>query len=179
MNKIIGTLLLIAFGAGIVSAEVPGCPVVGIKATGEFYSASERRCFKNATKATNKGYVSDDSRSGTDGWVFTLSGDEEVPPVTTAASGDCLVVLSSDDTTLNVMCTHTVSSPAAAHVHSGVIGVDGPVICDLDALGTGTSPISGTCALTADDITNLKAGQLYINVHSAGNSGGEIRGQID
>lgn len=109
------------------------------------------------------------------GHVFDLTGSEEVPAVTTTATGSCAAWLNNDETELNVKCTHTVRRAVAAHVHDGAVGVDGSVVCDL---GNGKTPINGTCAMTADLVTKFKTGGLYVNVHSAANLGGEIRGQI-
>ena len=40
------------------------------------------------------------------------------------------------------------------------------------------TPIKGTVSLTPEQVTNLKAGKEYVNVHTQQNPGGEIRGQI-
>lgn len=62
-----------------------------------------------------------------------------------------------------------------AHIHTGAIGVEGDIICTLSS----TSPMVNECTLTEDNIASLKAGELYVNIHTTGNSGGELRGQID
>jgi len=41
-----------------------------------------------------------------------------------------------------------------------------------------TSPASGKATLTAPQIADLEAGKWYVNVHTAANPGGEIRGQV-
>ena len=41
-----------------------------------------------------------------------------------------------------------------------------------------TSPISGTVTLTDDQAKMLQSAKMYVNVHTAANPGGEIRGQI-
>jgi len=171
----LAALIMAALSTSVAYAkDPPGCPVVGIKSTGEFYQASERKCFKNANKAANKGFTDDDNRSGLDGWNLELTGSEEVPPVITSSSGDCLAVLKSDGVTLAVSCAHTANS-TAAHVHVGAIGVDGSVICTL----TSTSPIFSECALSEENLASLKAGELYFNIHTSSNPDGELRGQID
>src|SRR5262249_13115596 len=63
----------------------------------------------------------------------------------------------------------------AAHIHLGAVGDPGPIIIPL--LG-GPTNWSGTTPLTAEQKAQLKAGQLYVNVHTLVNPGGEIRGQI-
>ena len=111
----------------------------------------------------------------TTGYAFTLTGEAEVPPVSTTATGNCTVSLNNAETILQVDCTHTVANTSMAHIHQGAVGVDGPVVCDL---GSGISPISTTCAMSPSIVTALRDGLLYVNVHSAANPGGEVRGQI-
>ena len=67
-------------------------------------------------------------------------------------------------------------SATAAHIHSARRGVAGPVTVPLCA--PCTSPVSGTTVLTPDQMKDLLAGKQYVNVHTAKNPGGEIRGQI-
>ena len=70
-----------------------------------------------------------------------------------------------------------LSGPAtAAHIHMAVRRVSGPIIVPL--CGPCQSPKSGSAKLTAAEITAMKAGKTYTNVHTAKNPGGEIRGQI-
>jgi hypothetical protein len=70
-----------------------------------------------------------------------------------------------------------LSGPAtAAHIHTAPRNVAGPITVPL--CGPCTSPVSGTTILTADQVKDLLAGKDYANVHTAKNSGGEIRGQI-
>jgi hypothetical protein len=44
--------------------------------------------------------------------------------------------------------------------------------------GKMSSPVNGSATLTAEQVTDLMAGKWYLNVHTAGNPGGEIRGQV-
>jgi hypothetical protein len=41
-----------------------------------------------------------------------------------------------------------------------------------------TSPAKGTATLTDAQAADLQAGRWYINIHTAANRGGEIRGQV-
>ncbi len=41
-----------------------------------------------------------------------------------------------------------------------------------------SSPISGKATLTAAQVADLTAGRWYVNLHTAKNPGGEIRGQV-
>ena len=112
---------------------------------------------------------------------FPRSGAQEVPPAATTASGDCTGVLSADQSSFQVDCIHDVAGATAAHIHLGVTGVAGPIIVSL---GSPSSPInftwdaSSSPPLTAADVADLLAGDLYVNVHSDDFPGGEIRCQI-
>ena len=65
---------------------------------------------------------------------------------------------------------------AAAHIHTGKPGVAGPVIVPL--CGPCHSGQTGTVKVTKATIAALEGDRGYVNVHTAKNAGGEIRGQI-
>lgn len=107
-----------------------------------------------------------------------LSGDQEVPPVDTEATGMGKFILTGRDrATLRYEGkARGLSGPAiAAHVHKGAVGVAGPVVVPLDHVD-----LRGSIALGdfPNFITDLEAGNLYINVHTRRYPAGEIRGQI-
>jgi hypothetical protein len=110
-----------------------------------------------------------------DGFDFPLSGDQQVPPVETAASGRCFADLSDAADQLHVLCEHTVAGAAAAHVHQAPAGENGPVRFHLDSPA---SPFTLLTPMTPRDVADLMAGFFYVNVHSAANPDGEVRGQI-
>lgn len=64
----------------------------------------------------------------------------------------------------------------AAHIHLAKPGVAGPVAVAL--CGPCRSGVRGTARLKARTVTALLAGRTYVNVHTAKNPAGEIRGQI-
>jgi CHRD domain len=108
-----------------------------------------------------------------------LSGASEVPPVATSAKGMFTAKLIRENNLLLWdMNYEGLSGPAtAAHIHgpateaqnAGVlIGFNSPV----------TSPMAGQVTLTPAQVTELLDGKWYVNVHTAANKGGEIRGQI-
>ena len=103
-----------------------------------------------------------------------LSGDQEVPPVETAATGMCMGTLNANQTQFKITCMHDVDA-VAAHIHNAPAGENGGVVFPF---ADPASPFSGTWNLTDEDVAELFAGNLYVNVHSAANPGGEIRGQI-
>jgi len=105
-----------------------------------------------------------------------LSGAEEVPPAKTAAKGSGSFRLAEDGTITGSVSTEGVAG-TAAHIHLGAKGRNGPVIVPLAKKGDTYSVPEGR-KLTASQVNAFKAGELYVNVHSAKYKGGEVRGQI-
>ena len=64
----------------------------------------------------------------------------------------------------------------AAHIHTGAPGSPGPVVLAL--CGPCQSPLSGTGNLTDAVLDAIEGGTAYVNVHTATNGPGEIRGQL-
>ena len=109
-------------------------------------------------------------------FVFDFSGSQEVPPVPSSARGGCMGQFDSSTSSLSLVCTHNVEGAAVMHIHRGAAGVNGPILFDL---GDPSSPIEATwTGMTPSDVSDLFAGQLYINIHTSGRPTGEIRGQI-
>lgn len=106
----------------------------------------------------------------------SLSGAEEVPPVSTSASGSGNIRLADDGALSGSVTTKGVAG-TAAHIHFGAKGKNGPVIVPLDKKGDTYSVPAGR-NLTDAQMKAFKAGELYVNVHSAAHKGGEVRSQI-
>ena len=69
-----------------------------------------------------------------------------------------------------------LSGPAtAAHFHTGEAGKNGDVAIPI---APATSPLEGSATLTPEQAADMLAGKWYVNVHTAANKGGEIRGQL-
>ena len=66
----------------------------------------------------------------------------------------------------------------AAHIHQGAMGQNGPVIIPLAKTADGIWTVPANTILTSAQFDAYRAGDLYVNVHSAANPGGEIRAQI-
>lgn len=117
-----------------------------------------------------------------------MSGAQEVPPVTTSATGEGTAVVSPDGSTITYIVTYSGLSGAAvaAHIHTGAVGVSGGVILPLTVsaspmVGTLTASNftpSGTITTFAQAVAAIQAGNTYFNIHTAAHPGGEIRGQI-
>lgn len=114
--------------------------------------------------------------------VFSaLDGQQEVPPVTTNATGLAASTADLSASTLTIhVNTSDVDDAVQAHVHRGVRGVAGPIEIGLTQDATVVSRWSAVAAaLTASQRDALLAGELYVNVHTPANPDGEIRGQIE
>ena len=106
----------------------------------------------------------------------SLSGSEEVPPVSTSARGSGSFTIGSDGAVKGSVSTTGVQG-TAAHIHQGAKSQNGGMIVPLTKSGdTYTAP--ATAKLSEAQMSAFKAGNLYVNVHSAANKGGEIRGQL-
>ena len=112
-------------------------------------------------------------------FAAALSGANEVPAVATAGKGMFTATYNKESSVLLWNMSYDgLSGPATAgHIHgpaaegqnAGVMaGFNNPI----------TSPMSGQVTLTPAQFADLTAGKLYVNVHTADNKGGEIRGQL-
>ena len=108
----------------------------------------------------------------------TLSGASEVPPVNTSAYGSGTIRVGQDQSVSGSISTTGVAG-TAAHIHTGAAGKDGPVIVPLAKSGDSGWSVPAGAKLTDAQYQSFKAGELYVNVHSAANKGGEIRGQLN
>jgi hypothetical protein len=109
-------------------------------------------------------------------FVFPLSGAQEVPPNGSTLTGGCMGSLDPVAQTFSLTCVHDVVNATLIHIHRGAAGVNGPVAFDL---GSPASPVAATwTGMTPADVADLLAGNLYLNIHTAGRPAGEIRGQI-
>lgn len=107
-----------------------------------------------------------------------LSGAQENPAVTTAAAGTGTFSIDLDSGAVEGSITTFGITATAAHIHEAASGVNGPVIVPLTQGAAGVwSPAPGAM-LTASQLQALASGNLYVNVHSAANPGGEIRAQL-
>lgn len=108
---------------------------------------------------------------------LTLSGDMEVPPVKTKASGGGTVTI-NPDMSVSGSITTTGLEATMAHIHLAAKGTNGPVIIPLTRNGEYGWTVPPGAKLTDAQFQAYKAGELYVNVHTAANKSGEIRGQL-
>ena len=108
--------------------------------------------------------------------MVMLSGVNDVPPVTTSASGGGTISVGNDGAVAGSVSTSGIAG-TAAHIHRGAVCKNGPVIVPLTKDGD-TYKVPAGAKFTDAQMASFKAGELYVNVHSAANSSGEIRGQL-
>jgi cytochrome c2 len=109
-----------------------------------------------------------------------LSAAQEVPAVaaiTARGSGTYTLVGDNLDYLVTVDTANLSGPITGAHFHLGRVGTDGAIIVPLEDFVAGQSQGTWT-NLTADQRTALLAGDVYVNIHTTANTGGEIRGQV-
>ena len=110
-------------------------------------------------------------------FTANLTGAQENPAVVVAATGTGAFTLTEEGLVYKITVSGLTGAIIAAHFHTGAIGVNGPVTIAITGSFVGNTA-TGTVVLTAAQRRDLIAGNLYVNVHTAANSGGEIRGQV-
>jgi hypothetical protein len=107
----------------------------------------------------------------------TLSGAEEVPPVNTQASGLNRIAVIGDKTVTGSVEVRNLDA-TGAHIHLAPKGQNGPVIIPLVKTGENVWSVPPNTMLSSAQFDAFRSGNLYVNVHSAANPNGEIRGQL-
>ncbi len=127
-----------------------------------------------------------------------LTGDEEVPPVMTDTTGKAEFEVNKKQTAiefeLEVKNAVDILAAAGAHIHCAPFGENGPVVVflagklpggfngkvEIEATITEANIVNPACGATISElIESMKDGLTYVNVHSAANPAGEVRGQIE
>lgn len=135
-------------------------------------------------------------------FVANLSGDNEVPANDSNGTGQALVGISRDETSIRYkLAAFNLDGVTMAHIHCGPPGANGPVVVflygpnpdgvspsgllssgtatDADVIPRESSDVCpGGVANLADVIAHMRAGNAYVNVHSFDFPPGEIRGQL-
>jgi Cu/Zn superoxide dismutase len=108
----------------------------------------------------------------------SLSANNEVPPNDSKGTGSVAITYDSASKKLTWKGTYSgLTGPAtAAHFHSGEKGKNGGVVIPI---APATSPLEGSATLNDAQASDLMAGKLYVNVHTAAHKAGEIRGQVE
>ena len=107
----------------------------------------------------------------------SLSGSNEVPPVTSPASGSGTVTVAAD-CSVSAHITVTGMTPTASHIHMAEPGKNGGVIVPFVKQGEYTFVAPPGAKFNEEQCRAYKSGNTYVNVHSAKNPPGEIRAQL-
>ena len=109
----------------------------------------------------------------------TLDGKSEVPPNASAGTGTADIDYDPATKKLSWKLTYSglTGAATAAHFHGPAeAGKNGGVAVAIP--NATSSPDEGSATLTDAQAADLTAGKYYVNVHTAANPGGEIRGQV-
>lgn len=128
-------------------------------------------------------------------FAANLSGAEEVPARSTAASGSATIIVDGDQVTYAIE-VDDITAVTAAHIHSGAPGTNGSIrlflyppqqgqtvpqvtTTERMILVTATVPASNVTGIAYQELLNeMRSGGAYVNVHTVQFPGGEIRGTI-
>ena len=97
--------------------------------------------------------------------------------MSSSAAGSGTVTV-KDDGSVTAKITVTGMTATAAHIHSGAAGSNGPVIVPFTKTGDNTFEAAAGAKMTPEQLAAYKAGNTYVNVHSAAHPGGEVRAQL-
>lgn len=113
-------------------------------------------------------------------FIASLNAANERPNTNSSTgTGSSTLIFNNDTKIFTVSTTYSglTGSASASHIHKGDVTIAGPVIFGFSNVTV--SPITFTSiALDATQEADLKAGLWYVNIHTATNPGGEIRGQL-
>jgi CHRD domain len=119
------------------------------------------------------------ARAETLTYKVALKSADEVPPNASSGSGTADVTYDTQTKKLSWKVSYSgLTGPAtAAHFHGPAEpGKNAGVMIPIQNIGT--SPAEGSATLTDAQAADLMGGRFYVNVHTAANPGGEIRGQV-
>lgn len=111
--------------------------------------------------------------------TVTLSGANEVPAITSPYDGTATVTLTGS--TLTVSGSYSagmIIAPPGAHIHGPATATENAGVLYAFEFDNSTYTFSGTFDLSEDEVGYFNDGLLYINLHTAANPTGELRGQI-
>lgn len=102
-------------------------------------------------------------------FVATLSGQEEVPPTNSQATGMADFTITGENAEYSVNASN-IQGVTAGHIHSGGQGENGPIVVTLFKNDSPTNEVSETGSITVDKLEGSMAGKQLTDL--------EIRGQI-
>jgi hypothetical protein len=133
------------------------------------------------------------SGPGTEKFTVTLNGGNEVPVVSTSATGSATFTLVGDTAIAYTITLNNINQVIMAHIHSGDAGVaSGPLLVSFFTDTAGVTPPNGVFVTGRFNASNIVLGGVsldsirklarlqhaYVQVHTKGNPLGEVRGQL-
>jgi hypothetical protein len=156
--------------------------------------------FQEASLKTSVSDNSSANRANRLHFNASLKGSNEVPSVDTNAVGEVIVTISKDETWIHfkLIVANIQANITGSHFHMAPAGANAGVVVNLlsisDFTPPTTAPVNGVLAegtITesnlsgalagkplSDLISAIRSGNIYVNVHTTVNPGGEIRGQL-
>jgi hypothetical protein len=198
------TFSLVIIGLAIVMTSTTITTITSAKA--QLHSSSTHPTAITAIAVVGTSSSSSSSLSG-DQFSARLTGDNEVPPVNTDATGRIRLIVNSgqDAVDYQISLSNLNGIVTGAHIHSGGSGTNGPIVANLNVHGAFASASAGggggggsatTSTSTGGTVTSadlkgplagkqisgliklIEDGKAYVNVHTDQNPDGEIRGQL-
>ena len=149
---------------------------------------------QNNDTSINNNDKNDNSNNNDDNVEYSavLSGDQEVPPVDTQATGIADFSPSADGDSIDYTITaNDIEGATAGHIHFGIEGQNGPVAVTLFDFDSPQNEVSESGTIKTNDLSGplegmqisdlvdaFNDGNAYANIHTEQNSNGAIRGQI-
>ena len=140
-------------------------------------TAALAACGMAGPGSSRPSMTSPSASATTTSMVTELSARNEVPPNASPGTGRATMTLnrSTKVLTWNVTYAGLTGPLTGAHIHAAAEGTNGPVVVPFTVT---PSPITGSATLTDAQVQQLAQGLMYVNLHTAANPGGEIRGQL-
>lgn len=174
LNLATGITGKIAVGS-FVKADI-SANVLTMLNTGELYLNAHTLAFPNGEI---RGQLFTTNRSG---YSFNQCGAQQNPAVNSTGYGSTILAIDRDNSFMHMMMVNTNLSEevTAAHIHEGSVGNSGGVLFGLSLSGDNYFAYADTTAgYDTSMFRIIKEGNAYVNIHTASNPNGELRGQID
>jgi hypothetical protein len=166
---VVGLAVALALGFAVAGLASSGSATGALDSTSEVTSEETNESTTETTAPTK--------------WVAALTARAEIPKpkgVKLGAAGTFSVTVkegdSSSTASYKLTFRNLTGKAVAAHIHRGKPGKAGPVLLSL--CGPCPSGKRGTASISKAVVNAVKSGAAYVNLHTAKNPGGEIRGQI-
>jgi len=117
---------------------------------------------------------------GGSGVTASLNGQQEIPSLVSNAKGSMTILANATSLIYDITVSGLSGPITGAHFHLGGIGENGPVVYDITSSFMGGNTASGSIPQAVTDSLRrlLVVQKFYVNIHTASNPGGEIRGQV-